>query len=380
MSNIYGGRGVGIVSGQGAEVKDSSGKRYIDFLCGNGSSLFGHCHPVLTEAARNALSFPWGSSQPGMLNSARDSFRSILSGLMPDGKVFLCNSGTEAMEASLKLAISINAEKFGGRKKIIALRKAFHGRTMGALSLTFNPVYKKTWSEFLIPVQHVKMEEAAEAIDQDTAIFVAETLQGEGGVYPMSEEIAHDITKKCKQTGTLIIVDEIQTGWGRCGAVLLSSRIGLEADIIALAKGMAGGLPIGATIWKGELGDFPSRGHGSTYGGNPLCASVGMASWRLLETEKYPEQAEHKGNLFVSMLKEINSPLITEIRHKGLLIGLELSIKSEPVIKDLQDNGVLALPAGPQVLRFLPPLVAEEKHFKEVTQVLKNTLGKINTQ
>jgi acetylornithine/LysW-gamma-L-lysine aminotransferase len=373
MSNIYGGRGLEIACGSGAEVKDSSGKNYIDFLCGNGSELFGHCHPTLKEAALKALNFPWTCS-PGLLNSARDKFRSILSGLMPDGKAFLCNSGTEAIEACLKLAISISSER-GKRNKIIALRRAFHGRSMGALSMTFNPIYRKPWSDFLIPVQHVKMGEAAGGIDSDTAFIIVEPIQGEGGVYPMSKDIARDITEKCKITGTIMVVDEIQSGWGRCGDLLASYGIGLEPDIVALAKGVAGGLPIGATVWKGSLGDFPARGHGSTYGGNPVCASVGIASWQLLERERFPERAVTNGNLFVSMLKEIKSPLIAEIRHKGLLIGIELTVKSEPVIKALQDKGVLALSAGPQILRFLPPFVAEEKHFKEVTQILKSTLG-----
>lgn len=375
MSNIYGGRGLELNGGSGAEVKDSSGKYYIDFLCGNGSELFGHCHPVLLKAAHEALNFPWTCS-PGLLNSARDSFRKILSGLLPNGKVFLCNSGTEAIEASVKLAISVSAER-SNRKKIIALRRAFHGRTIGALAMTFNPVYKKAWSDFLIPVQHVKMEEAADAIDNDTAFIIVEPIQGEGGVYPMSEDTARSITNKCKQTGTLLIADEIQSGWGRCGAISASHDIGLDPDIIALAKGVAGGLPVGVAVWKGEIGDFPARGHGSTYGGNPVCASVGIAAWQLLELEKYPELAINNGNLFVSMLKEINSPFITEIRHRGLLIGVELTIKSEPVIKALQDKGVLALPAGPQILRFLPPFVAEKRHFEEVAQILKNTLEEI---
>ena len=377
MSNIYGGRGIEIAEGGGAEIKDSAGKSYIDFLCGNGSELFGHCHPTLVEAAREALNFPWTCS-PGLLNQRRDKFLGVLSGLMPDGKAFLCNSGTEAIEASIKLAISISLER-GKSNKIIALRRAFHGRTMGALAMTFNPIYKKPWSEFLIPTQHVKMEEAVEAIDSDTAFIIVEAIQGEGGVYPMSQDIARGITEKCKTTGTLIVADEIQTGWGRCGALLASRDIGLDPDIVALAKGVAGGLPVGAAVWKGAIGDFTSRGHGSTYGGNPVCASVGIASWQLLHTEKLPERAINNGNLFVSMLKEINSPLIAEIRHKGLLIGIELTVKSEPVIRTLQEKGVLALAAGPQILRFLPPFVAEEKHFKEVTQILKNTLGEFGS-
>lgn len=370
MSNIYGGRGLGIAGGQGAEVQDLSGKKYIDFLCGNGSALFGHGHPVLKEAAHKALEFPWTVS-PGLKNGARDELRSVLASLMPEGKVFLGNSGTEAMEAALKLAVSLRPE----RKKIVALRRSFHGRTMGSLALTFNPQYRKSWLSLLFPVQHVKMEEVAEAIDSDTAAVFVEPVQGEGGVYPLPEEVANKLTARCKETGALLVADEIQTGWGRCGAVLASETIGLEPDIVTLAKGLAGGLPIGAALWKGSLGDFPAKGHGSTYGGNPVVASVALASWRLLKSEDYPAQAIEKGKEFVAMIEALHSPLILDIRHKGLLIGVELSIKADPVVKGLQEEGVLALNAGPQVLRFLPPFVAEKEHFQTVVSKLEKVLA-----
>ncbi|MDR1731890.1 MAG: aminotransferase class III-fold pyridoxal phosphate-dependent enzyme [Synergistaceae bacterium] len=370
MSGLYGSRGLEIVEGRGAVVRDSTGKSYVDFLCGNGSALFGHTHPVLVEAAQKALLSPWTIS-PSLISSSRDGLRKVLSELLPEGRVFLCNSGTEAIEAALKLALSFRP----GRKKIVALRRAFHGRTLGALALTFNPQYRRAWGDFLLPVQHVALDDAPQAIDEETAAVFLEPVQGEGGVYPLDEAAGSAITKACRAAGALLVTDEIQSGWGRCGSVLAGSRIGLEPDIVALAKGLAGGLPVGATIWKGELGDFPPKGHGSTYGGNPVVASVALASWNLLHTERYPESALENGDFFASLIKDLKSPLIREIRHRGLLFGVELTVRADLVVKGLQGQGVLALNAGPQVVRFLPPFTAEREHFCTVAKTLGEVLA-----
>jgi acetylornithine/LysW-gamma-L-lysine aminotransferase len=369
MSNIYGGRGLEIAAGAGAIVRDARGRSYVDFLCGNGSALFGHCHPVLTEAARKALSSPWTIS-PGLISVARDELRSVLSSLLPEGRVFLCNSGTEAIEAALKLALSFRP----GRKKILALRRGFHGRTMGSLALTFNPQYRKTWREFLLPVEHVSAEDAADAIDGQTAAVFLEPVQGEGGVYPLDAQTGGAVTKACKDAGAILAADEIQSGWGRCGALLAGAQAGLDPDIVTVAKGVAGGLPVGAAIWKGELGDFPAKGHGSTYGGNTVVASVALASWKLLHSERYPERALENGSFFASLLAKLNSPLIREIRHRGLLFGVELTVRADPVVRDLQEKGVLALSAGPQVVRFLPPFTAEREDFVTAAQALGQAL------
>jgi acetylornithine/LysW-gamma-L-lysine aminotransferase len=369
VSNIYGGRGLEIAWGRGASVTDAQGRRYVDFLCGNGAALFGHCHPALVEAAQKALLSPWVAS-PGLVNSARDNLRKIIASLLPEGKVFLCNSGTEAMEAALKLAISLRP----GRKKILALRRGFHGRTLGSLSLTFNPQYRKPWLDDLLPVQHLKAEEVPQAVDETTAAVFLEPVQGEGGVYPLDAETNAAITKACREAGALLVADEIQSGWGRCGAIFASSLAGLDPDIVALAKGVAGGLPVGVTVWKGALGDFPAKGHGSTYGGNPVIASVALASWGLLHSESYPQRAVKNGDAFAAAIEALNSPLIKEVRHRGLLVGVELTIKAEPVVRALQEKGVLALNAGPQVVRFLPPFTAEEEDFAIVTQIFEKTL------
>jgi acetylornithine/LysW-gamma-L-lysine aminotransferase len=282
----------------------------------------------------------------------------------------LCNSGTEAIEAALKLALSFRP----GRKRVMALRRAFHGRTMGALALTFNPQYRRTWWEFLLPVQHVSVEDAPGAIDEQTAAVFVEPVQGEGGVFPLDAEMGAAVTRACKAAGAILVADEIQSGWGRCGTVLAGSQIGLDPDIVALAKGVAGGLPVGATVWKGELGDFPSKGHGSTYGGNPVIASVALASWGLLQSERYPARALESGDLFASLIEDLKSPLVREVRHRGLLFGVELTVKADPVIRELQEKGVLALSAGPQVVRFLPPFTAEKENFVAVAKALDETL------
>jgi acetylornithine/LysW-gamma-L-lysine aminotransferase len=369
MSHVYGGRGLEIASGSGAEVTDTQGRRYVDFLCGNGTALFGHCHPVLTAVAEKALRLPWTTSL-AFVNTARDNLRKNLASLLPGGKVFLCNSGTEAVEAALKLVIALRP----GRKKILALRRAFHGRTMGSLALTFNPQYRGTWSEMLLPVRHVKPEEVPEAVDETTAAVFVEPVQGEGGVHPLDAVTGRAVTDACKAAGALLVADEIQSGWGRCGSLLAGSSIDLVPDVVVLAKGLAGGLPIGAALWKGELGDFPAKGHGSTYGGNPLVSAVALASWDLLHSERYPESAVKNGDDFVSMVEGLKSPLIKEIRHKGLLIGVELTVRSDPVIKALQGKGVLALSAGPQVVRFLPPFTADSTHFVTVAETLGEVL------
>lgn len=368
MSDIYGGRGLEIVSGDGALIRDSLGKTHIDFLCGSGSALFGHCHPVLMEAAARAIRSPWTTS-PGLLSTARDNFRKVLASLLPEGKVFLCNSGTEAIEASLKLATALRPE----RKKIVALRRAFHGRTLGSLALTFNPQYRKAWTSILPTVTHVTAADAPSVIDKETAVVFVEPIQGEGGVHPLDAAQGMSITKACKDSGALLAVDEVQSGWGRCGSLLASSQTGLDPDIVALAKGLAGGLPVGAVIWKGELGDFPAKGHGSTYGGNPVVSSVALAAWDLLHSERYPERAAEAGAFFASKLRDLKSSLIREVRHMGLLLGVEVSVKAEPIVKELQERGVLALNAGPQVVRFLPPFTAKDEHFSVVAE----TLGKV---
>jgi len=369
MSEMYGNRGIEIARGKGAEAWDSRGKKYIDFMCGHGAALFGHSHPVLVDALKEAASRPW-TIGAGMRSPERESFMERLKEIFPGGRVYISNSGAESIEAALKLAVALRP----GRSKILALRRAFHGRTLGALSLTFNPHYRKFWSDLLPGVTHVAPEKAAEEIDENTAAVFIEPVQGEGGVYPLPREILKDIRLRCSEKSALLVADEIQSGWGRCGDILASRVFGLEPDIVCFAKGVAGGLPIGVTLWKEEIGDFPVKGHGSTYGGNPLVCAVASCAYDLIKREDYPGKAARDGDAFRSAIEGIGSPLVKEVRGAGLLTGVSLSIKANEVVHALEEKGILTLNAGPMVLRFLPPFTAEEKHYEQVVQVLRDVL------
>ena len=369
MSRIYGSRKLEIAGGKGAVVWDADGNRYVDFMCGHGAALFGHVHPVLEKALQDASHFPW-TLGVGLSSPSREKFMSSLSELLPGGQVYFGNSGTEAVEAALKLVIALNP----GKKNILALRRGFHGRTIGALALTFNPKYRKYWKDVLLPVTHVTPEELPDSIDDDTAAVFVEPVQGEGGVFPMDCALAERINLACSEKGAFLVADEIQCGWGRCGSILASTSIGLDPHIVCLAKGVAGGLPIGVTLWKEEIGDFPAQGHGSTYGGNPFVSAVGLAALDLLQRENLPALAREKGEMFRSRLASIDSPLIKDIRGMGILTGVELNSKSTRAVELLQERGVLALPAGPLVVRFMPPFVAEETDYDKVISVFGEVL------
>lgn len=373
MSVMFGSRRIEIQKGQGAEVYDTSGKHYIDFVCGHGSSLFGHNHPKLVKVLKESSEYPW-SIGVGFESRDRRMFMERLREILPGGKVFLCNSGTESIEAALKLVSVFRPE----RKGIVALRRSFHGRTLGALSLTFNPRYRSTWKDMLQEVVHVTPEQIPRVVDKSTAAVFVEPVQGEGGIHVMDKRSAGMINDSCRKNGVILVSDEIQSGWGRCGSLLGSSMTGLKPDMVCLAKGVAGGLPVGATIWKGELGDFPVMGHGTTYGGNPLVSSVGLAALELLHSEKYPEHALKMGEYFRGLLSGISSPLIKEVRGLGLLTGVELAVKASSVIRKLEEKGILALSAGPMVVRFLPPLVVKKDQLDQVVSVMEEILGELS--
>jgi acetylornithine/LysW-gamma-L-lysine aminotransferase len=262
-----------------------------------------------------------------------------------------------------------------GRRRILALRRAFHGRTAGALSLTFNPHYRRPFQSLLFDVEHHAPENLPGVIDDTVAAVFVEPVQGEGGVHPMEPALGLQISDACREAGALLVADEVQSGFGRCGAMLASSLTGLASDIVCLAKGVAGGLPVGVTIWKGTIGDFPQGSHGSTYGGNPLVCRVAHEAFSMVAGENLCAQARDLGKSFRVRLDAIASPSVREVRGLGLLVGVEVEGRSAPVVRALQERGVLALPAGPSVVRFLPSFAAEPAHFERVAQALEEVLA-----
>ncbi|MDO5562559.1 MAG: aminotransferase class III-fold pyridoxal phosphate-dependent enzyme [Synergistaceae bacterium] len=374
LSSLYGGRGIALDYGKGSRVFDTNGREYIDFLNGHGAMLFGHADPVLTAALEEAARHVW-SGGAGLDSPVRDELAEELSSIVGgNGRVFLTNSGTEAIEAAIKLAVSINPK----RPRILACRRAFHGRTCGALSVTFNPKYKTPFGNFIAKAEHYNPEDLAAHIDENVAAVFMEPVQGEGGVFPIAPEIGRAVSEACAKNGAILIADEVQTGLGRCGAILASPLAGMSPDITCVAKGLAGGLPAGAAIWKKELGDFPSHSHGSTYGGNELVARVAIAALKHIRNDKLTEHAKSFGEFLRARLAKIDSPVIKEIRGLGLLNGIELEIPSLEVIRPLQENGVLALAAGPRVLRFLPSFAATERDGEEAAVKLEKTLKEIS--
>ena len=373
-SGVYPKRDLTIVRGQGAYLWDDQGRRYIDCAGGQGAANLGHSHPAIAEAisqqARTLISCP-----EIFYNDVRAAYLAELIAAAPGelDRAFLSNSGAEAIEAALKFArIST------GRREIVAAMRGFHGRTMGALSATWNKKYRGPFMPLVPDFAHIPYNNIAAleaAVNDATAAVLLEPVQGEGGVRPADPAFLQAARDLCDTHGALLILDEIQTGFGRTGALFASEYYGVTPDILALAKSIAGGLPMGATLLGPRVGELPRMSHGSTFGGNPLAAAAARATLRVLQEERLPQRAAHLGALAKTRLSASESPLIRQVRGLGLMIGIELKIKVGPVLRALQERGVLALPAGATVLRLLPPLVISEEDLIYVIDAIEDVLS-----
>ncbi|MDR1578820.1 MAG: aminotransferase class III-fold pyridoxal phosphate-dependent enzyme [Synergistaceae bacterium] len=370
LSSLYGGRGISIVSGRGGRVWDSDGREYVDFFNGHGASLFGHSSQALRQALDTAADGVW-SSGAGFESPVREELARMLGSLIGGGRAFICNSGAEAIEAALKLAVTLRP----GRHRILACRRGFHGRTCGALALTFNPKYRNPFKRLIPEVEHFEPNALAERIDEDTIAVFIEPVQGEGGVYPLPRETGAAISESCRGNEALLISDEIQTGLGRCGALLASPLAGLDPDIVCLAKGLAGGLPIGAAVWRSSLGDFPGHGHGSTYGGNEFTAKVAVAALKLILEGDLPMRAGKIGEELRSGIAGLGAWAIKEIRGMGMLNGIEIASPSIDAVKAFQGKGLLSLAAGPRVVRFLPSFASTSEDISLAVQIIGEVLA-----
>lgn len=375
LSSIYGGRGISLVRGEGIYAWDEKERRYIDFFNGHGAALFGHADPVLVDALRSAASGVW-SAGAGYESPAREEAAAMLASEAGGGRVFFCNSGTEAIEAALKLASVINAP----RKEIIACRRAFHGRSCGALGLTFNPKYRAPFSALIPNVVHYAPEEIPDKISDDTMAVFIEPVQGEGGVHPVSPEVGRAVGKACRAHGALLVADEVQSGLGRCGAFFASYGAGLSPDIICLAKGLAGGMPAGAVVWREELGDFPPHSHGSTYGGNELTMRVALAALKHIKDDRLCEHAAKMGEMLRAAICERDIAGVTAVRGMGLLIGVETKTASQDIVRALQAAGLLALAAGPRVVRFLPSFAVTEPALLAAVEIFEKTMKEMSAR
>ncbi len=372
-SGVYAKRNLVIVRGKGALVWDEQGREYVDCAAGHGVANLGHSHPkvvaALREQAEKIITCP-----EMFYNPARAALLEKLTAFAPDGmeRVFLSNSGTEAVEAAFKFA-----RYSTGRTEIIAAMRGFHGRTMGALSATWNKKYRQPFQPLIPDVHHVpynKLERLDAAVSEKTAAVILEVVQGEGGVNPGTAEYLRGAQEICRQRGALFILDEVQTGFGRTGRMFALEHHDLQPDILCVAKSLGGGVPIGATLLGERVRELHPGLHGSTFGGNPLSAAAGVAALDALVEEDLPRRAAEMGAYLMGELHRLESPLIREVRGLGLMIGIELKQKVAPYLAALQEHGVLALNAGMNVIRLLPPLVITREHVDRVVQALEETL------
>jgi acetylornithine/LysW-gamma-L-lysine aminotransferase len=372
-SGLYTKRPLAIVRGEGAHLWDSDENDYIDCVGGQGAGNLGHANPAV--AAAIAAQAGTLISCPEMFyNDKRAALLQKLISIAPKGlnRAYLCNSGAEAVEACLKFARIAT-----GRKEVVATMRGFHGRTIGALSATWEKKYREPYEPLWPGFRHVAYNDLAAlgaAITDQTAAVILEVVQGEGGVRPGAPEFLLGAQTLCRERGALLIVDEVQTGFGRTGKMFACEHYGLEPDLMALAKSIAGGLPMGAALIGERVGQLPPQVHGSTFGGNPLACAASLAAIEYLEVNRLPERAEEIGDWWIGELRRIESPLIREARGLGLMVGIELKQKVTPYLQALMAKGVLALPAGLTVMRFLPPLVVEKEDLEKVVEAVKEVL------
>ena len=371
-SGVYAKQSLTIVRGQGASLFDADGVEYLDCSSGHGVANLGHAHPKIAEALykqANTLitlfeSFP--NDQRAML---MEKITALVPGL---DRVFFCNSGTEAVEAAMKFSrIST------GRRNFIAAMRAFHGRTYGSLSATFNKKYREGFEPLLPGVSHVaynNIEALEKAVNEETAAVMLEVVQGEGGVYPASAEYIQAARRICGERGTLLIVDEIQTGFGRTGRMFAIQHFGVTPDLLTCAKSLAGGVPMGAVLIGDKVKNLVPGVHGSTFGGNPLSCAAANAALDVILGEDLPGQAALKGAYLVEKLKKIETPNIREVRGSGLMVGIEMKQKVTATIKALQEKKIIALNAGLTVIRLLPPLVITYEQIDHLVDVLSEVL------
>jgi acetylornithine/LysW-gamma-L-lysine aminotransferase len=374
---VYSEKPIQIESGEDVSLYDDAGNQFLDFGASYGVAAVGHCHPEVVAAVRSQvekLTFV----QASYPNSARDALYEKLAAVAPGDveNVWLCNSGTEANEAAIKFARSATQNS-----KIVAAQRGFHGRTMGSLSATWKPKYKKPFEPLAEEFEFVPYgdEEAlAEAVDDETAAVLLEPIQGEGGVNPAPEGYLRAAREVTEETDSALILDEIQTGLGRTGALWACEKRGVVPDVLTSAKGLGGGLPIGATLCADWIAEAAGP-HGSTFSGGPVVSAAAEATLSVIAEEDLAANAARIGDHLQSKLRGPELPIRT-VRGEGLLLGAEVGRGANRILKELaMDHGILALPAGRTVVRLLPPLTVSEAHADEAVAALESVLAGVET-
>ena len=372
LGNLYQRFPVTVEKGLGAHVWDTDGKEYIDCMGGYGVALLGHQNKRVTDALKSQLN-KIITVHSSLYSKTREEFLENLFKVAPKklSQVHLNNSGAEAIEAGMKFA-----RKFTGKTEMVAMNGSYHGKTLGALSITFNPKYRKAFKPLVEKVSFSPfgdMDKLRETVNDQTAFVILEPIQGESGIHVAPDGFLQNVRKLCDEKGILLIYDEIQAGLGRTGKMWAHQHWETEPDILCLAKGIAGGVPMGATLVKPDILDCISKGeHSSTFGGNPLSCAAGTATIQALTQDKLVENSANMGEIFrqgLDQLKEKHS-VIREVRGKGLMIGIELKFEVRDILMEGIEKGLLLLYSGRNILRLLPPLVITEEDVTKSLEIL----------
>jgi LysW-gamma-L-lysine/LysW-L-ornithine aminotransferase len=355
--DLLAGRGISLVRGERCTLFDSEGRSYIDLVSNYGVNILGHAHPGVTAAITGQVTTLTNVHQ-SFDSPVRDAFLTALGALVPKQLSRACfvNSGAEALEVAIKLSRVATR-----RTRIVAMHRGYHGRTMGALSLTADAGYRDAFVPLVPDVIHIAYDdvEALQLVDERVAAVVVEPIQGEAGVRVPQPGYMRAVRDRCTAVGALMVVDEVQTGF-RTGAVLASAAEEVTPDVVCLGKGIANGLPMAVTLCTEEVGaHMPRGGHGSTFAGSPLVCAAGVATLRVLADPGLHTQVGDNGAVAMARLGELPASVLRQVRGRGLMIGVELRRPATPAIAELQRRGVLVLAAGRSVIRLLPPLVID---------------------
>ncbi len=373
VQNNYGSPSIALVKGKGIVVTDADGKQYLDFLGGIATNILGHAHPAIVKAITKQVSILNHVSNFYVHPNAVELAEKLASMTGDKGaKVFFCQSGAEANEAALKLS------RRTGKVRVVAAQGAFHGRTMGALSLTGQPSKREPFLPLVKGVKHVPygdIEAMRKAVTKKTAMVIIEPIMGEAGVIVPPADYLQELRALCDAKGALLVIDAVQTGMGRTGDWFGYEYSGITPDVITLAKGLGGGLPLGAMIALGKAADlFQPGDHGSTFGGNPVTTAAGLAAIKFIESQKLLKKVEKHGAFLMQELALI--PGVSEVRGAGLLLGIELdNLKSSDVAIALQKSGVLVNAANPTTIRLAPALIITDVQIKKFVSIFKKVMS-----
>ena len=377
LANVFSKKPLVFTRGKGVLLWDVNGKEYIDCASSYGVAALGHCHPKIVAAIK-AQAEQLITLHSCYYNDKRAEFIQKLINIMPKGldKAFLSNSGAESVECALKLA-----RKATGKPEIIGVMGAYHGKTMGALSLTWDKKYREPFVPLISNIKHVapdNSDKIREAITDKTAAVIIEPIRGEGGIRLPSEGYLHQVREICDEKGVLLIFDEVQTSFGRTGKLFCCQHWNITPDIVCLAKPFAGGLPIGITVAREDLmSTFKIGEHSTTFSGSPLVCAAGCAAINVLVEEQIADKAAANGEYFKSQLEEVASKhkIVKEVRGLGLMLGMELRYDVYGVLMKALSKGVLFIDAGRTVVRILPPLIINKEQIDKAVKVLDESLG-----